>query len=88
MSDLQNQDRLLNGVLRDLIEVTTDIGDRKEQAATKARSVEDVAVDPHRLTLSADYKRSLAFLEGTKKRARELTQEIQTHIAEYDSMGD
>lgn len=88
MSDLQNQDHLLQGALLDLIDVTLEIGDRKEQAATKGRTVEDVAVDPHRLELSADYKRSLAFLEGTKKRARELTQEIQKHIAEYDSMGD
>lgn len=88
MSDLDDQNRLLNGCLRDLIEVTEEIGDRKQSAATKARAVEDVAVDEHRLELSADYKRSMAFLEGTKKRARELTRDIKRHIAEYDSLND
>lgn len=88
MSNLDNENRLLNGVLRDLIEVTEEIGDRKQSSATRGRSVEDVATDPHRLELSADYKRSLAFLEGTKKKARELTRDIKRHIAEYDSLND
>lgn len=88
MTDLQNQDRLLNGVLRDLIIVTDDIGDRKDQAAANVRAVDDVAVDPWRLELSADYKKSVAFLNGVKKQARELTEDIKRHISEYDSVND
>lgn len=88
MSNLDDQDRLLNGVLRDLILEASEIGDRKQQAATKARSTEDVAVDTARLELSADYKKTLAFLEGTKKKARQLTQDIKRHVSEYDSLND
>lgn len=88
MSDLDNENRLLNGVLRDLIEATVGIGDRKATGAGSGRSVDDTAIDPWRIALSDDYKRSLAFLEGTKKRARELTQDIKRHTAEYDAVND
>lgn len=88
MENLNNEDRLLNGVLRDLVLAADEIGDRKLSSATKARTVEDIATDPHRLALSADYKETLSFINATKRRARELTQRIVKHTSEYDSLND
>lgn len=88
MTDLNNEDRLLNGALRDLIHSAADIGDRKDTAAAKSRDVEGIACDPWRMRLSADYKETLAFLNGTKRRARELKANIDRHIADYDGIND
>lgn len=85
---IEDQDHLLQGALLDLIDVTLEIGDRKEHAATGARGLEDVAMDSHRLALSDDYKRTLAFLNGTKEKARKLTEETRRHIEEFDSVND
>lgn len=79
---------LMEGSLRRLIEASLEIGDRKSQAATKVRSVEDVATDRHRLALSEDYRRAVELLRVTHERATELTKRIERHIAEYDAVND
>lgn len=85
---MDNENRLLNGALKELIEAADEIGDRKYVSPTKARAVEDVAVDPWRIACSGDYRETLAFLNGTKQRARELTERINRHLADYDRIDD
>lgn len=88
MSDLENQDRLLNGLLRDVIFAAEDIGDRRFTAATGARDLEGIALDEHRLRLVEDYAAVVNFLNFTRERSRELKRRIDRDVSAYDAVND
>lgn len=88
MSNLHDQDRLLNGVLRDVIFAAEDIGERRYTAATGAKDLEGIALDEHRLRLAEDYAAVVNFLNFTRERSRELKKRIDRDVSAYDAVND